>query len=88
MLATKNYEGVPLIIISSFFYDGTTLIDKIPDVPKPTTGNVGILLDFSERRISKTPLSDIEIYVFATRLGRLQILQEQNLIMTGKYIWI
>lgn len=80
-------KGVPLIIISSF-YDGTTLIDKIPDVPKPTTGNVGILLDFSERRISKTPLSDIEIYVLQPGWGRLQILQEQNLIMTGKYIWI
>lgn len=78
---------IPLIIISSF-YDGTTLIDKIPDVPKPTIGNVGILLDFSERRITKTPLSDIEIYVLQPDWGKLQILQEQNLIMTGRYIWI
>ena len=70
VLATKNYEGNTFNNNFKFFYDGTTLIDKIPDVPKPTTGNVGILLDFSERRISKTPLSDIEIYVFATRLGK------------------
>ncbi|MDE5438944.1 hypothetical protein KRE40_12570 [Elizabethkingia meningoseptica] len=70
VLTTKSYDGSSFNNNFKFFYDGTTLIDKIPDVPKPTAGNVGILVDFSERRLTKIPLADMEVYVTASRLGK------------------
>lgn len=53
-----------------FYYDGVNIIDKIPEMPKQTAGNVGLLLNFPERAFSKVPLKDIAIKVNIMRRGK------------------
>ncbi|NML37710.1 hypothetical protein HHL17_10945 [Chitinophaga sp. G-6-1-13] len=69
-LLERKIDGAALSNTVKFYYDGTSLIDKLPEIPKPTPGNVGILVNFPERTFSKIPVKDIAIEVYIAKRGQ------------------
>ncbi|MBC9914303.1 hypothetical protein [Chitinophaga varians] len=69
-LLEKKIDGTALSNTVKFYYDGTSLIDKLPEIPKPAPGNVGMLINFPERPFSKVPAKDIAVEVYIAKRGQ------------------
>ncbi|RBL90080.1 hypothetical protein [Chitinophaga flava] len=70
MLLERKIDGSSISNAIKFYYDGISIIDKLPGIPKPSPGNVGIILNFPERRYSKTPIKDIAVEVSVAKRGQ------------------
>ncbi|NML21391.1 hypothetical protein HHL16_10930 [Pseudoflavitalea sp. G-6-1-2] len=70
LMLERKIETTTLTNIIKFYYDGVSILDKIPGMPKPAAGNVGILVNFPERIISNMALKDIALSVSIMKRGK------------------
>ncbi|NSL88651.1 hypothetical protein ECE50_017555 [Chitinophaga sp. Mgbs1] len=75
LLLERKIDGAAVSNLIKFYYDGATITDKLPDIPKPAAGNVGILLSFPERKYSKVAAKNIGVEVAAKRRGQPTIIK-------------
>ncbi|MCW3465159.1 hypothetical protein [Chitinophaga nivalis] len=69
-LLEKNIDGANVTNKVTFYYNGVSIVDKLPEMPAVTPGNVGVLVSFPERTFSKVPISDIALEVTLQRRGK------------------
>lgn len=69
-LMEQKIDATVLSNSIKFYYDGASLIDKLPPIPKPTPGNAGMLVNFPERKYSKIPAKDILVEVTLAKRGQ------------------
>lgn len=69
-LAEKKIDGTATDNFVKFYYDGTSLIDKLPAIPAPTPGNACILLNFPDRKYSKVAAENIQVELSLAKRGQ------------------
>lgn len=74
-ILSKKIDGSSISNPVNFYYDGTSIIDKLPEIPKASPGNVGILLNFPERKFSKALLKDIIVEMTIAKRGQPTIMK-------------